>query len=260
MKGLTYLLALMGLSMSACYSENKIIWQIGENDNSAAEFALAPNDYGRFIEKDFGWEDKYFLIGTSDPKTDWPYVIPGTGDNWGGTWGTSGWRSSTLNILFGIEKLPSKGNWKLIVDLYDCNSEDLPLFKISVNDKSWKFRIPKIGAHNSIEGEVSDSLEYLIEIPIPVGLISKGGNQISLTTLEGSWLMFDHVRLEGPGSVQLTVNDKVYIRNVDVAKYEVDSDEGESQPLLIDLEHLSGLPELKVILDGEDIFTKSIDA
>ncbi|MEA3478453.1 MAG: hypothetical protein U9R60_09765, partial [Bacteroidota bacterium] len=39
-----------------------------ENNNSGDEFALAPNAYSRFIEKDFGWEDKYFLIGTSDDK------------------------------------------------------------------------------------------------------------------------------------------------------------------------------------------------
>lgn len=259
MKQLTYLIAFIAISLSSCFAENKTIWRIGVNDNSAAEFALSPNDYGRFIEKDFGWEDKYFLIGTSNPKTDWPYVIPGTSDNWGGTWGTSGWRSSTLNILFGIDKLPAKGNWKLVVDLYDCNSEDVPFFKISINDKSWKFRIPKIAEHNSIEGEVSDSLEYLIEIPIPEGLISKGGNQISLTTLEGSWLMFDQVRLEGPGSVQLSVEDKVHIRSVEVADYEVNSNEVKSQPLLVDLEHLSGLAELKVILDGEDILTRTIE-
>ncbi len=50
-------------------AEKKVIWQIGDNNNSGIEFALSPNDYTRFIEKDFGWEDKYFLIGTSDVKT-----------------------------------------------------------------------------------------------------------------------------------------------------------------------------------------------
>ncbi len=94
-------------------AENIVVWQIGESDNSDSEFALAPNGYEQFILNDFGWEDKYFLIGSSIAKTDWPYIIPGTSDTWGGTWGTSGWRSSTLNILFGIDKLPKSGDWKL---------------------------------------------------------------------------------------------------------------------------------------------------
>ena len=50
------------ISYTKSQAKNPVIWQIGENDNSASEFALAPNDYARFIEKDFGWEDKYFLI------------------------------------------------------------------------------------------------------------------------------------------------------------------------------------------------------
>ena len=102
MKKIFLIIAVLGLLFSSCTTENRVIWQIGENNSSGNEFALAPKDYSRFIEKDFGWEDKYFLIGTSDEKTDWPYIIPGTSDTWGGTWGTSGWRSSTLNILFGI--------------------------------------------------------------------------------------------------------------------------------------------------------------
>ena len=99
--------------LHACTIEDQVIWQIGENNNSGDEFALAPMEYSRYIENDFGWEDKYFLIGKSDPEKDWPYIIPGTSDTWGGTWGTSGWRSSTLNILFGIDRKPAPGTWKL---------------------------------------------------------------------------------------------------------------------------------------------------
>jgi hypothetical protein len=121
----------------SCKTENKVIWKIGEADNSAAEFCLAPNDYKRFLEKDFGWEDRYFLIGKSDTKNDFPYVLPGPADEWGGTWSTAGWRSHTLNILFGIEKLPDDGNWKLMIDLLGISSKEAPLFKVTINGKSW---------------------------------------------------------------------------------------------------------------------------
>ncbi|MCK3683603.1 GH92 family glycosyl hydrolase [Maribellus sp. YY47] len=246
--------------LQACTTRTKTVWQIGENNNSGAEFALAPGEFSRFIEKDFGWEDKFFLTGTSDAKTDWPYILPGTSDTWGGTWGTSGWRSSTLNILFGIDKLPEKGTWKLTIDILDCNPKDLPLFKVTVNGKSWKYRIPVISTNSKIDEVPADSSEYLIEIPIENDWMLAGGNEINLTTLEGSWLKFDQVKLEGPVNVHLAENKEVYLRSVKAADYEIGTENGDAQPLLVDVEHLSGKPELMVKLDGEKIFSDTVES
>src|SRR5687768_16700079 len=79
------------------------VWSIGENNNSGTELALGPADYKKFLERDFGYEDRYYLIGHSQPAVDFPYVLPGPDDTWGGTWGTSGWRTHEINILFGVE-------------------------------------------------------------------------------------------------------------------------------------------------------------
>lgn len=260
MKKIILFFFLLGMHLCSCAPENKTIWEIGVNDNSGNEFALAPKDYTRFIEKDFGWEDKYFLIGTSNVKKDWPYILPGTSDTWGGTWGTSGWRSSTLNILFGLNDDHSNGEWKLTFDILDCNSKDLPLFKITVNGQSWKYRIPIINKNNLIEGEISDLSEFLIEITLENRLLRTGGNEINLTILEGSWLKFDQIKLEGPGDVKLTENNNVYIRNVAAANYEIESEIGPVQPLLIDLEHINGKPELLVKLDDNVILKEIIES
>ena len=254
-----FFLLLGGTLWQSCSVENTVIWKIGENDNAASEFALAPNGYSEYIANDFGWEDKYFLIGTSKVDKDWPYIIPGTSDTWGGTWGTSGWRSSTLNILFGIDQLPNRGEWKFTMDILDCNSEDLPLFKVTINGESWKYRIPVINKNNHIDSLENDSSEYLLEISIPPGLIKKGGNEINLTTLEGSWIIFDQVKLEGPKGTTLTENEDIYLRRVMVADYEIETENNTAQPLLIDVEHLSGQPELEVFLDGEKIFNETVE-
>ncbi|MFZ1289424.1 MAG: GH92 family glycosyl hydrolase [Melioribacteraceae bacterium] len=259
MKKFIVIILILGMHICSCKTDNKTIWEIGENNNSGNEFALASNEYARFIEHDFGWEDKYFLIGTSDVKIDWPYIIPGTSDTWGGTWGTSGWRSSTLNILFGIDELPSNGVWKLTIDILDCNSNDLPLFKVTFNGKSWKYRIPVINRNNLIEGEISASSEFLIEIPIENSFMRTGGNEINFTTLEGSWLKFDQIKLEGPGAVKLIENKQLYLRNVGAANYEIETENGSAQPLLVDLEHLNGKPELVVNLDGKEILKEIIE-
>ena len=255
MKRIIVLTVVLGLIFNSCTTKNKILWQIGENNNSTEEFALAPNGYSKFVEKDFGWEDKYFLIGFSEDKTDFPYILPGTSDTWGGTWGTAGWRSHTLNILFGIDKTPKGGDYKLIIDIVDCNPEDLPLLKVTVNGKSWKYRIPIINANSGLDGITSDSLEYLIEIPIENEWIKVGGNEINLTTLEGSWLRFDQVKLDAPEGTRLNEHNKVFVRDVKAADYENEN----VQVLLVDVEHLSGRPKLQVRLDDEEILSEIIE-
>ncbi len=253
------LLIIVALFWQSCSVENKTIWQIGEANNSYAEFALSPNDYKKFLVKDFGWEDKFFLVGTSNEKTDWPYVLPGPANEWGGTGGTSGWRSQMLNILFGIENLPRNGNWKLVVDLQDINSEDQPVLKVTVNKKSWKYKLPTGSGNNTLEGESTEGVEHLIEIPIPKGLLKMGGNEINLTTIQGSWLLFDQIRLEGPTNAKMTKNDKVFLRDVQVADYEIETEKGKFQPLLVDVQHLKGNPELAVFVDGDKIFTEKVE-
>lgn len=247
------------LSLFSCTPGEKIIWQIGQADNSSAEFALAPSGFQNFVEKDFGWEDRFFLVGTSKAGTDWPYVLPGPGDEWGGTWSTSGWRSHVLNILFGIARLPSKGNWKLVVDLMDNSADDPPLFKVTVNGKSWEYQLPPGSGNNTIEGSQHSGREHQIEIPVANELWNTGGNEINLTILQGSWVMFDQVRLEGPGTARLTENREVFLRNVEAADYAIETANGKAQPLLVDIEHLAGDPELSVYLDEEVIFSGMVE-
>jgi len=251
---------IIALFFSGCSQSPEIIWQIGDANNSAMEFALAPDNYEEFLDNDFGWEDKFFLIGFSDEKEDWPYVLPGPSDQWGGTWGTAGWRSHTLNILFGIDKLSRKGNWKLVVDLKENHKDNPPVFKVTVNGKPWKFMLPA-GSENEIkEAMKNDSAGYLIEIPVPAELIQKGGNEINLTTLQGSWLLFDQIRLEGPGKAVLKNNDRVFVRNVEPAKYETEVNGKQMQPLLVDVQHLSENPKIKIMLDGNNIFEETLES
>ncbi|MFO7999323.1 MAG: GH92 family glycosyl hydrolase, partial [Bacteroidales bacterium] len=188
------------------------------------------------------------------------YVLPGPSDQWGGTWGTAGWRSHTLNILFGLKKRSHAEAWKLIIDLVDNHQEDPPLFKATVNGKSWKFRPPAGTTNQLTEAVNADSAGYLLEIPLPAGLIKEGGNEINLTTLQGSWLLFDQVRLEGPGNSKLIdSNMPVFLRDVEPARYEIINENGAAQPLLVDLQHLTGTPELEVKLDGMTIFSETLE-
>ncbi|MEL7599563.1 MAG: GH92 family glycosyl hydrolase [Proteiniphilum sp.] len=245
-------------TQSLAFSSDKLIWEIGKEDNSAAEFALAPAGYKQFLEKDFGYEDRYFLIGHSDEKHDFPYVLPGPDDTWGGTWGTSGWRTHDINILFNLAHIPAKGEWKLVVDLVDLNSSRA-VIKMNINGAEKKFE-RKGQSAEVLNGVTANAKEQILEFTVSSDQMKKGGNTITLSVLEGGWVVFDQIYLKGPGDTQSGVNnEQLFIRNVSPAPYELEISDKMVQPLLVDVEHISGNPTLSVILDGNSLFETMLD-
>ncbi|MBJ6367448.1 GH92 family glycosyl hydrolase [Snuella sedimenti] len=253
------LLIAVVMSFTVGYAQNTTVWQIGKSDDSSAEFALANGEYSKFLEKDFGWEDRFYVVGYSEDKTDFPFVLPGAIDYWGGTSTLAGIRPHEINILFGIKDKPKSGDWKLVVDVLDCNPETPPYLKVTVNGKSWKYRLDKGSNAEALKGKVANTKEQIIEIPLDVDLITNGGNNVQLTTLEGSWMVFDQVRLVGTENVQLLKPETAFIRSVTPAEYELMVDGSQVQPLLVDVQHLQRSPKLEVQLDGKVIFEEEVE-
>ncbi|MBT1685877.1 GH92 family glycosyl hydrolase [Dawidia soli] len=249
------LLSLIGIDRAAATD----IWSIGKNDNAAADLALGPADYKKFLSRDFGFEDRFFLVGRSNAANDFPYVLPGPDDTWGGTWGTSGWRTHEINILFGIKTLPAGGPWKLVIDLVDAHPRK-SLLKVGINEQQFEKFLLQGKADASLTGGAPAHAERVLEIPLREGVIRRGGNGIMITVLEGSWVVFDHIRLEGPNGVTLTMNDDVFLRSVKPAAYELKDGKKNMQPLLVDVEHLAGHPRLEVQLDGKIILQSMLDS
>jgi len=243
--------------LSAGLGQN-LVWKIGEADNNAQDFALAPNDYSKFLDHDFGWEDRFFLIGKSQLSNDWPYILPGPKDKWGGTGPTSGIRSHVLNIFFGLEGKPVARTWKLTLDILDNHQQFPPLLKISVNGKSWKYRLSPGGTRVPTLDSLSKAKQYVIDVPIDSEWLQENGNHIELTSLEGGWLMFDQIKLESPAPVKLRQYEKVYVRSIAAATYEVQDKGKKYQPLLVDVEYLQQEPTLEVVVDDTLILRKQM--
>ncbi|MFT3701830.1 MAG: GH92 family glycosyl hydrolase [Agriterribacter sp.] len=269
-----YLLILSITTYAIPYQKKDTIWRIGIADRSANEFALAPDGFRKFIEHDFGFEDKYFLVGYSNEKKDFPYVVPGPVDTWGGTWPTSGWRINQVNILFGVENISEGGSYKLVIELADYAKKFLPLIKISINNQSVKQQLTATGYDVnkqkypslqepfvdtlSITGNIKNATHTTIEIPVENGVLKKGGNCISIEVLQGSWIMFDDVRLEG-GPLKIQKPATCFVRHVEAASYELLQQNKKVQPLLVNIEHLQGLPNVSVELDGQTIFKEQLE-
>ena len=202
-KALVLFLSLVCFSLpGSAKGERTTIWQIGTKDRSARELALAPDQYKSYLARDFGWEDGFYLVGKSAPETDFPYVLPGPGDGWNGSSGGAGTRSAFQNIFFDIQK-KGKGSWYLVLDFVDTQYRIPPLLKVSVNGKAFKYELPKGEGDGSLLGDYSHAHPYTLEIPLSASDIREGHNEICLYSLEGSWAVFDDIRLVGPASTQL---------------------------------------------------------
>jgi predicted alpha-1,2-mannosidase len=235
------------------HAQTKTIWAVGKADNSSAGMALNPNQYKNYLTNDFGWEDRYYIVGFSQPEKEWPYVLPGLKDKWAGT------QTHSANVLFGIENMPAKGTWKLVIDLAGYNAEDPMLLKVMINGKPWEYQLPNTDMPNILQGSPSTAKEYVINIPIGAGLLHTGGNQIRLITLDGSWIVFDQVRLEGPAQATISVPQKVFVKETKPAAYQTIVNGNQVQPLLVNALYLTGKPRLSVTLDGQRIFNEAVE-
>jgi len=263
-----FALAMGAVVGTAAAAEPAVVWQVGVKDGTGNEFALAPTGYAEFLKQDFGWEDKFFLVGHSDPKKDIPYVLPGIVDSWAGSGAPAGDRAQQVNLLFDVAdcghagtRAPTKPNgseWKLVVDFADVHSQRPPLVKVRVNGRTRKFKLPagSGGDATVMKGDFSKAKPYALEIPLEADEIRLGANEVMITALEMSWAIFDDIRLEGPKGAKLVTGHRgAYIRGIAAAKRLV----GGAQPLVVNVEHLAGTPEVKVELDGKVILAERIE-
>lgn len=271
-------LVLFVIAMSFLFSfsaEKKVtIWEVGKKDKSSAEFALSPSGYEDFVEENFGFEDHFFLINYSSEKADFPYVLPGPVDTWGGTWTFAGWRTHQLNILFGIQQQPADGEYQFTIELLDFAKEFPPLIKVEINEYSEKIQLqpedrgavkqrrPGLTEPHSgvdlLSGDLQDATPKSITITVNGDVLKKGGNDITISILQGSWIMFDQVTLEGP-EVGLTKPENVFLRDVSPASYEILEDGERAQPLLVNIEHLEKTCMLEVEVDGKHVFSETVE-
>jgi len=268
-------LSIGGAGSARAQKAANMIWQVGKADKSGAEFALAPGGFRKFVGQDFGYEDKCYFIGASQERRDFPYVLPGPVDTWGGTWSTAGWRTNQVNLLFALNKLPASGSYKLVVQLADYAKTFLPLLKISINGQQEQIQLSAAGrdVHQqrrptmtespvdtaSISGNLAGATPKTLEIPLRAGTLKLGGNSVVITVTQGSWVLFDQVSLLGPAGAAVQAPQQLFVRSVTPASYELAATGPRQQPLLVNVQHVRGTPTLSVQLDNKPIFSETVE-
>ena len=166
--------------------------------------------------------------------------MPGPVDTWGGTWSTSGWRSNQITVLFSVDEQPRSGNYTLYIELADFAKEFLPLVKVYINGQEERIALETEGYsrelqrspsrtepfvnEDALRGEYSGATPKTLAIPVDQSVIKKDGNRVTITVLEGSWIKFDQIRLEGP-ELKLRKAGKLFVREVRPADYQVSTDQ-----------------------------------
>ena len=185
-------LIICGVVFQLLSAETNILWEIGKPDNKNTEFYLAPGGYNKFQE------DAFYIIGRSDPKKDFPYVHPGPADGW------AGGRQHTFLILFGLKEAPKDGSCVLKLDFIDTQSQIPPRLGVSINGKSYQAQAPKGAGDASVFGDPSKGKEWVWNLSFPANLLKQGLNEIAITTLSGSWVLYDYIALLTPPGLELT--------------------------------------------------------
>lgn len=159
-------------------AQNKVLWQIGKADNSAAEFALAPDQYKNFVAG-FGGENSVYYVGYSKPDKHWSYVLPGPLDSWAGGGYWSGYfPRHFFRIFFNIDFLPSKGMSRLKINFADVNNKNPPLLRVEINGH-WKQIQLTAGNGKALDGLYTPGNKQSVVIDIPPQWLKKDLTQFS---------------------------------------------------------------------------------
>ena len=161
------------------------VFQIGVADGDYHEFALAGN-YQAYPER-FP-HDVDFVVGKSDPKEDWPWIHPVPADAWAGS------RPHRFKIMFDLPEVAA-GYYRLVLDFVDTHGAEPPGFTIGINGTELKFKLPPGHGDESL-GNAKVGKNYSLQQVFPATLLQAGKNTIALQNNQGSWALYDDVRLE----------------------------------------------------------------
>lgn len=193
---MVFRIVLVGLALSCAVAGRaaEVVWSIGKNDRSYRELAIAGN-YGAFAASFPA--DVRFRVGTDSPERSWPYIQPGPNDAWAGA------RPHTFTIEFTLASAPT-GAYRLVIDLLNSHYGGPPVVEIDINGRmKLRMRTPA-GADDRSLTDPGVNHPSTLMLPFAASYLKAGLNRISITTVSGSWMLYDAVRLESGADIPTT--------------------------------------------------------
>lgn len=169
-----------------------LLWRLGEPDGDCQEFALVEHhtDYLRLFPQDVRFE-----VGQDDPQRGWSYVHPGPADDW------AGGRAHPFRVGFWLHELPSTVACRLV--LYTANRHPFmpPVLQVEVNGRyTVRYQLPPGKTHIMFLPPRAES-PHRLSVQFPTAYLQQGHNEITLTVVEGSWMLYDAVLLKADPAI-----------------------------------------------------------
>lgn len=173
------------------------VWEIGKFDRNYREFALSGDHaaYAKAFPKDIA-----FVVGRSDPARDWSWIHPGPTDEWAGR------REHPFVITFDLPEAPA-GLYELRIGILDTQPVRTPQLRVDVNGTAGLFRLRR-GRGDAALVDPARGQPQTLAVPVHGSLLRTGANTITLTAVDGSWLLYDALSLHplaGAGATSLDV-------------------------------------------------------
>ena len=147
-----------------------------------------------------------------------------------------------------------------MLDLVDTHSTIPPKMEIKINDISFVRELPKGAGDASAHGQPDKGRECQLAIDFPVGALKMGTNNINITSLEGSWVLYDQVAMTVPSGFEAgPVESQTKFLNVHGQPYLIRHDDGKMyQPVLVSVLHIGQPAEAVVEINGVESARQSL--
>jgi hypothetical protein len=161
------------------------VFSLGTHDNSYRDFALAAAGYGAFAAR-FP-EAIGYRVGQDTPGAAFPYIHPGPTDAWAGS------KPHPIRIEFELPDEPA-GDGCLVLDLVAAHGSQPPLLECDLNGTRTSQRAAA-GPGDAVLGDPARGAQQLLAFCLPAFSLKCGANSLTLTGLDGSWILYDALDL-----------------------------------------------------------------
>ncbi len=216
-----------------------MLWEIGRMDGTGAELALGPGGYRGYTE------DGFYVVGRSDASRDWPYVHPGPADGWAGS------GEHTFTVVWGVAGEVGDGVCRLRLGLVDTHAGGPPRLEVRLNGRLVERALAGGAGDASIGGRPEAGRRQEVAVEFPAGALVAGDNQLQITTVGGSWMLYDGLRFEGPsGVVMAEAEATTLVDRLEAFSGLVEQGGDWKQPVRVELRHFGGAGDAEVAVAG----------
>jgi alpha-mannosidase len=238
------IIAAVGLLLSAgsALAQEPPLVELGQASGGSAAFALAPAGWRDFLR------DAVFIVGQSAAAADWPYVHPGPDDSWAGR------RQHIYRIVVDLASVPPAVDGELAVEMLDTHSNQPPEIEFGVNGTAIsRESLPRGGGDGSLNGRAGNARRYAVRVRIPAGALKAGRNVVTITSLRGSWFIYEHVALRLAGASVAPVSNATFVVGARPVTAVLERDGRLWQPLTLDIVRAGARRPMTVRVDGNEV-------